>query len=173
MPRATFPFSEEQAQIFVLDRLHLSQNAIAKQLKRSRAVVQKFLKNPVGCKTKKRLGAFPKLFSIAKRNLDRQADKENSSANGPRTSLNLQVSVGAVQQVLHDTPHSHYKKIKCIPTLTARHKQDSTTWATAHVTWRPCERESVLSSEKKKFNWDGPDGFAYYRYDSRKKERTF
>lgn len=173
MPRATSLSNEEQAQILVLDRLNLSQNAIAKQLNRSRAVVQNFLKNPVGYKTKKRPGAPPKLSAIAKRNLVRQANKGNSSASELRTSLNLDVSVRRVQQVLHDTPHLQYKKMKCAPALTVRHKQDRIKWATAHVTWRPCDWDSVVFSDEKKFNLDGPDGFAYYWHDIRKEERIF
>lgn len=173
MPRGSALTNEEQAQILVLDRLSLSQNAIAKQLNRSRAVVQNFLKDPIGYKTKKRPGAPPKLSAIAKRNLLRHASKGQSSASELRTSLNLDVSVRRVQQVLHETPYLRYRKMKVAPALTERHKRDRISWATEHVTWRPCDWENVIFSDEKKFNLDGPDGFAYYWHDARRNERIF
>lgn len=81
MPRATYHFNEEEAQIPVLGCLSLSKNAIAKQLNCSRAVVQIVFKNPVDYKTKTLPGTPFKLSAIAKRNVVRQASKRNFSAD--------------------------------------------------------------------------------------------
>lgn len=124
IPRAISFFNEKQAQILMLDRLYLSQNAIAKQLNRSRAVVRNFLQDPLGYNTKKRSEAPPKVSETAKRNLIGQASKGEWSGNELCTRLNLDLSACRVQQIVLDAPHLQYVKMKFSPILTARHKQD-------------------------------------------------
>lgn len=74
----------------------------------------------MGYKTKKSLGASSKLSTIAKNNLVRKTSKKNIYLQMKlRKSSNLKVSVSRVQQVLRDTSHLQYKKMKFAPALTA------------------------------------------------------
>ncbi|CAF2814923.1 unnamed protein product [Rotaria sp. Silwood2] len=63
-------------------------------------------------------------------------------------------------------------KKKHSPALTTAHKDLRLTWAKDHMTWNN-EWNKVIWSDKKKFNFDGPDGFSYYWHDLRKEGEIF
>uniref|UniRef100_A0A915DS67 Transposable element Tc3 transposase n=1 Tax=Ditylenchus dipsaci TaxID=166011 RepID=A0A915DS67_9BILA len=62
--------------------------------------------------------------------------------------------------------------MKATPNLTDQHRRDRLEFAHLHMSWTH-EWESVIFSDEKKFNLDGPDGFSYYLRDLRKEQRFF
>ena len=77
-----------------------------------------------------------------------------------------------IQQVLRDAPHLKHKKMLTGPCLTPKHKEERVKWAKDYSHWRTRWRRVIFSDEKK-FNLDGPDGFAHYWHDLRKKPLYF
>lgn len=63
--------------------------------------------------------------------------------------------------------------MKSVPVMTADHKKLRYQYTKDHVTWGLHEWTEVIFSDEKKFNLDGPDGFAHYWHDIRKKPRVF
>ena len=56
--------------------------------------------------------------------------------------------------------------------LTLKHKEQQVTWAKDYSYWRT-RWQYIVFSDEKKFNLDGPDGFAHYWHDLRKEPEYF
>nr|CCA18931.1 Transposable element Tc3 transposase putative [Albugo laibachii Nc14] len=87
-------------------------------------------------------------------------------------TLNLTVSARSVRNVLAREDTLRYVKRKSIPMLTKAHKLARLEWAREFVTFGE-KWESVIFSDEKKFNLDGPDGLQYYWLDLRHEEQVF
>ena len=61
--------------------------------------------------------------------------------------------------------------MKCQPPLGNIHKRNRVQWAKNYVSFTKDQWASVVFSDEKKVNFDGPDGLAYYWHDIRRDER--
>lgn len=146
---------------------------IAKDLRRSVSVIYTFLKNPDRYVRKNNGGRPPKLPQLDKRIVKRDASKWNMSARDLVNALDLNIGHRRVQKILREEPKLQYKKIREAPRMTETRMKLRVEWAKAHVSWTLTPWAKVIFSDEKKFNLDGPDGWAYYWHDVRKEEQIF
>lgn len=163
----------EQLQILIFKDSGMSGNAIAKQLGRSRKVIQTFLKDPEGYKVNKWPGRPPKISPATKRNLLRQASKGEKTSKQLVKDLNLPIKHRRVQQILSSSPNLEYTKRKSVPKLTREQKKDRVKWAKKKVRFTSLQWDMVIFSDEKKFNLDGPDGCQFYWHDIRTEKQMF
>lgn len=172
MPKATQLTEIEKHFILDLNKNKCSHREIAKKINRSKTVVTSFLKDPLKYGSKKRTGRKRKVDERAKRHILRAASNKSISCAKIITELNLKVSRWTINRVIKRSNILKKKKKKRSPVLSKLHKEFRLKWAKDHMTWNKDWRQIVWSDEKK-FNLDGPDGFAYYWHDLRKEEQIF
>lgn len=163
----------EKAKISTLkDYTDFSVSRIAKEINRSKCVVQNFLKNRENYGQNKHTGRPPSVSTTQKRRLFRSAANSSKSARVLKSENEIPVSVRRVQQILSGSGRLKYRKMKRKPKLSPENITARKQFADNHIHWTHEWRKLIFSDEKK-FNLDGPDGFAYYWHDLRTEERVF
>ena len=114
-------------------------------------------------------GPKPKLDNRDRRSILRSLSSPGSSANSIRAELGLNVSKSTVLRAIKSSQVFNWKKMNVKPQLTSNHRKARLAWAQKHMSWTD-EWLTVLFSDEKKFNLDGPDGLAYYWHDIRKEK---
>jgi len=163
--------NKEKAQIDVLVRIGYSKKKIAETIERSRCAVRNYISNPIQSVGEKRGPKF-KLSPTTKRRIITEAGCTVTSAAGIVASYNLPVSVRTVQRVLHQSPYLIYRKMLKSPRMTPKHQAARLKWCEGKLNWK-YEWHHWVFTDEKKFNLDGPDGWAHYWWDKRKEERVF
>lgn len=145
---------------------------IARRLHRSPNVVSRYLKSPQNYNAKKRSGRPPKLSAHDKRRIKREITRGGSSCSQVKRELGLDVSKTTIWREVKSHGTFQYRKRKCAPFMTPAHKTRRVQWAVERAHWTS-QWHSVIFSDEKKFNLDGPDGVQYYWHDLRKERQTF
>ena len=127
------------------------------------------LRGPESCGTSKRPGRPPKITNAARRRLFREASKRQSSSKDLQKSQNLPITARRVHQLLHEQLSFVYRNRKTEPALSAKHKRH-VDWVKKKVTWIMGKWETVVFSDEKKFNLNGPDRSQCQWQDLRKKQ---
>ncbi|CDF32825.1 unnamed protein product [Chondrus crispus] len=173
MPRGKSLTAEEKGKTAGLHDAQWSIRRIAKHLGRSAKVVANYLKAPELYGTTKRSGRKPTLSAQAKRPLIREAHKGEMTSTELVKTLQLPVKSSRVRAILSSTPTLRYMRMARAPMILPRHKIAPESWARDTVTWTPGDWANVVWSDEKKFNLDGPDGFAFYWHYLRKDRKVF
>lgn len=173
MPRGTHLSAEERRLILRLHGNGVRPVEIADDIGRSPKAVRNVLSRPEATGPMPRSGRPPKLSPVARRHLLREAKKQDQNAVQLNVRLELPISLSRTRAILSKDPHLKFKRMKRVPKLTPVHSERRVQWARAHATDTPELWRKTIWSDEKKFNLDGPDGFAYYWHDLRKEERYF
>ena len=172
MPRGKKLKESEKLRIIELNAENVSQSEIAKQLGRSRAVIQNFLKLRESYGAKKRSGR-PKILKDREiRRIRSLAVNKKMSVRSISAELKGQAKKSTVHNVLKRSKNVKYVKMKTKPPLKKSHIEARLEFAKAHMAWKD-QWISVVFSDEKKFNLDGPDGNAFYWHDLRKEKDIF
>ena len=146
---------------------------IARELSWSRIAVRNYLKDLESYGTRKRPDRSPKITNTARRRIHRGASKGQLSSRDLQKSQNLPVSPRRVHQFLHESPNLVYRNRKTVPALTVKHKKMCVDWVKKKVTRTKEKYETVMFSDEKKFNLDGPDNSQCIWHDLTKRSSYF
>lgn len=173
MARAKLLSELEKVKISTLkDYNKMSNRQIAKEINRSEHVVRNFLKNREKYGQNKATGQPRKISNTQKRQLIRSAANNFKSAKQLMIENNVPVGVRRVRQILKASNNLVYTKMLRKPMLSPANIHARLTFADNHIHWTHQWRKIIFSDEKK-FNLDGPDGFAYYWHDLRTEKKIF
>jgi transposase len=172
MPRGLSLSDYEQGLISAMNAAGRSQKEIAVAIRRSKTVVQTYLRDPGRYNTTRRSGRRSSLPATTVRRIVRAAKTGKYSSSQLVRALDLTVSARSVCRLLAREDTLCYVKRKSSPVLTKAHKIARLEWARASVVLG-AQWESVVFSDEKKFNLDGPDGLQYYWHDLRKEEQVY
>lgn len=143
---------------------------IANKIGRSEGAIRYYL-NKISVKIGKR-GPKTKLSPSTERLINRNASNKATSISKLKREMGLNVSRETIRRVLKKSNTLTYRNMLTKPPLKAEHRIKRLNWAKNKVSWGE-EWKHVIWSDEKKFNLDGPDGFAYYWHDLRKDELYF
>ena len=152
MPQGTRLTELEQGKILAYKDAGMSIHQIAKTISRSRKVISNFLRDPNCYVSKKKRGIRRKISEKAKRRLLRAASNQITSASKLKRSMELNISVRRVQQVLQAAPYLRYRKMRAVPWMTERHFADRVDWVKNHISWNS-EWRNVIFSDEKSSTW--------------------
>nr|CCA27938.1 protein Y6B3B.8 putative [Albugo laibachii Nc14] len=162
----------EKGQLSTMHATGTSQREIARIVGKSKTVVKAYLRNPEGYNTMRRPGRRSSLTPATVRRIVREAQTSQFSSSQIVRTFNLTVSARSVRNILAREDTLRYVKCKSIPMLTKANKLARLECAGEFVTFEE-KWESVIFSDEKKFNIDGPDGLQYYWHDLRHEEQVF
>jgi transposase len=164
--------SEERVHIAILKTAGKSLNQIAHAIGRSKKLVMNCVRRGCENSPEKKGGRPKKLSNRERRSIVRLGSNNDISARRIKDELDLEVSPRTVRNVLHENPNLKRMKMKQRPRLSDAQKAARLNWCRDHMQWSD-QWSSVLFSDERKFNLDGPDGYSFYWHDIRKEERIF
>lgn len=167
MPRGTSLSEYEKGKIDAFYKEGLSKTEIANELTRSYTVVNNYIKlgDVYGSKNSQR-GLKSLLTDRDKRSIIRKVTVEMKSSREIQRVDFPNVSHSTVYRVLCDNEFIVHQKLQKRPLLKPDHILNRFEFAWSCKTWSE-EWNSVVFSDEKRFNLDGPDGYSYYWHDLR------
>ena len=172
MPLARQLSDFERGQISALHAAGRSHRQIAEQIGRSKCAVTYYLANQENHGKIKRSGRPPKVTARNRRAILRTASSTGLSSRKIKDALNLPYHRSTIKRVINASPNLKYVKRLGKPPLKQIHKEARRKWAREHMEFGEKWR-TVIWSDEKKFNLDGPDGLQYHWADLRNEPEIF
>lgn len=163
---------QEINEIDNLRKSKLSVRKIARLIKRSKSAVYNYLSRGTGTKARERSGRPALLDEHFRRRIWREASNNGSNCSQIKKTLQLDCSTDIILKCVHQNSDLTFKKMLTRPQLTDQHKATRVAWCIPRLLWNE-EWHHYVFTDEKKFNLDGPDGWAYYWHDKRKPEQIF
>jgi len=164
--------TEERTKIAVYVEQGLSERDIAQKLDRSKTLVHDCIERGVDIPSGTSSGRKRALDVREVRHIRRRASNEMVSAATIKAEQELDVSTSTIRRAIHSSGYLEYEKKCSRPAITDEIAARRLEWGHAHMQWNE-EWSRTIFSDEKKFNLDGPDGFAYYWHDLRKSPQIF
>lgn len=167
----------EKTKIDVYRSEGYSNRAIAKKIGRSPTVVDNYIKDPEGYGKNFKGRVSLSLSTYEKRKIIRIASNSALSLSKIRAQAGVEASKSSVRRVIKSCEYLKYLKLQKKPPLNAPRKEKRLQFARDYMVWDVQQRghvndwRTVVFTDEKKFNLDGPDGYNYYFHDLRKEKR--
>ena len=160
----------EKGKIDALKTSGRSNREIAKELNRSPNLINNYINLGSNYGAKKSPGRRKKLTLRERRAIVKAAVDSNYGSKRILKELSLNCSPVTIWTALKEDKNIALAKKKRKPNLKEKHKKDRLEFAKKHMTWTT-ELNSIVWSDEKKFNLDGPDGYRCYWHDLSKEEK--
>lgn len=164
MPRGKHLSEVEKAKIEAYHDQGLSNRNIAEKIFRSRTVINNYINLGENYGAIERPGRKTAITTRVKQAIKRLAVKENLFADEIRKEMKLGIGQRRVQQILKKELNLKFDKRYAKPELKPGDKLARLRFAEKYRFWRE-EWKTVIFSDEKKFNLDGPDGSQKYWRD--------
>lgn len=138
-----------------------SEHEIARLLGRSQKLVFSAIKRGLDNSPGISSGRKRKLDDRWEHQINRAASNKKVSSTSIKAEFGLNVHRSTVWRVLHRSPHLQYKKMAKRPKISAKNVEERKKFARTYMTWEN-EWQSVLFSDEKPFDLDGPSGWNHW-----------
>lgn len=157
---------EERGKIQAFRQERYSNREIARKVGRSTWVVNAYLKDIENYGNNRRGHTATATTARERRAILQLASNSCVTSRQIRGRVGSNASIRTIQRVIKKCPHLKRRKLRKKPLLLEHHRQARFEFSRNHRDWTE-EWKRVISSDEKKFNLDGPDGFQYYFHDVR------
>ena len=161
-------------QIDVIVKEGKSISEIARIINRSWGAVNNYVQRGGGYNHSRYYGGRPPIYTERdRRSWFHEATNNQQSVREIAREHVSEPSKSTVHHSLSQNPNASYEKRKVQPYLTQQHKESRLEFARDHMGWSKRKWGSVVFSDEKKWNLDGPDGNSHYWRDLRKEPQIF